>query len=631
MLSNSWGGGGFSLALLDEINRANSSNMLFVAAAGNDSTSDDTVPLYPAAYNAPDLIAVAATDNNDQLASFSNYGKTTVHLGAPGVNILSTIPGATYQTLSGTSMATPHVSGAAMLLLSACSLNTADLKTALTGNVDLIPALADRTISGGRLNLAKALHGCSDAVAVLPGSIAFANQVVNTSSPPLSAVLTNRQSVALNMGGMNASGDFTVTATTCGAALSPSASCSISLSFLPSTLGSRSGTLTIVDDAANSPEQVALAGTAVPPPDQPPMAVLTVTPSSGAAPLVVNASTAGSSDPDGTIANSSIDFGDGTLVSGQVTVAANHTYSKPGTFTAIATVIDNRGASSKATQTVTVSPAAPVAVLTVTPLSGAGYAVVSATTAGSSSPDGTIVSSTINFGDGTPAVSGPTATHIYRTAGTFAVTGTVTDSLGATASATQTANVSQGCAISKTNRTVTICAPANNSTVNSPVTVVVQATDSSTVSYTQIYIDGTKAYQTTGSSVNTSLTLAVGAHRLTVQSADKSGSFKTTINITVGSSGSGGGGGGGSTPAVTILSPASGATVTSPVRVTASASDSKPVTYMQIYVDGARVYQLNKTAQLNTMVAMSKGSHRLTVQASDGTNVFKSTITITVH
>ena len=367
------------------------------------------------------------------------------------------------------------------------------------------------------------------------------------------------------------------------------------------------------------------AATAYQPANRPPVAVLTVMPSSGPAPLMVNASTAGSSDPDGTVASSSINFGDGSpVVSGPT---ASHTYTTPGTFTVTATVTDNLGANSMTTQQVKVSPATPVAVLTVTSLSSS---VVSASTVGSFSPDATIVSSTINFGDGTATVSGPTAAHIYQSAGTFTVTATVTDSLGAIVSTTQMATISQGCAISKTNRTVTICAPANNSTVSSPVTVVAQATDSSTVSYTQIYVDGTKAYQVTGSSLNTSLTLATGTHTVTVQSADKSGSFKSTVKISVGSSGSGGGGGG-ATPTVIIFSPANGATVTSPVTVTANASDSKPVTYMQIYVDGSNVYQVNKIAQLNTTVKMSKGSHRLTVQASDGTTVFKTTITITVH
>ncbi|OLE55990.1 MAG: hypothetical protein AUG51_00235 [Acidobacteria bacterium 13_1_20CM_3_53_8] len=161
VLSNSWGGGGFSQSLLDEIERASSNDMLFVAAAGNYSSNNDADPFYPASYNAPNMIAVSATDPNDQLASFSNYGVSTVHLGAPGVNILSTIRGASYGYYSGTSMATPHVSGAAALLLSRCTLDTTRLKSTLLDNVDFIPALASATITGGRLNVNNALTACN--------------------------------------------------------------------------------------------------------------------------------------------------------------------------------------------------------------------------------------------------------------------------------------------------------------------------------------------------------------------------------------------------------------------------------------------------------------------------------------
>src|SRR5262249_41582750 len=139
VLSNSWSGGAFSQALLNEINRANQNEMLFVAAAGNSSSNNDTTPAYPSSYSAPNIVAVAATNNQAGLASFSNYGANSVHLGAPGVQVLSTFPGDTYRFLSGTSMATPHVSGAAALVLSRCSqTNTASLKTVLLNNVDPI-------------------------------------------------------------------------------------------------------------------------------------------------------------------------------------------------------------------------------------------------------------------------------------------------------------------------------------------------------------------------------------------------------------------------------------------------------------------------------------------------------------
>ena len=160
VLSNSWAGGGFSQALFDEISRANQSDILFVAAAGNSASNNDTVPTYPASYAAPNVVAVAATDNQDALASFSNYGSASVHLGAPGVSVLSTVPGAAYNSFSGTSMATPHVSGSAALLLSRCSLTTASLKSLILNTVDPTAALTGKTITGGRLNVARAIAGC---------------------------------------------------------------------------------------------------------------------------------------------------------------------------------------------------------------------------------------------------------------------------------------------------------------------------------------------------------------------------------------------------------------------------------------------------------------------------------------
>ena len=159
VLSNSWGGGGFSQALLDEINKANTAGILFVAAAGNSARNNDATANYPSNYNAPNVVAVAATDNQDRLASFSNYGATQVDLGAPGVDIYSTIRNGNYAWFDGTSMATPHVSGAAALVLAACTLDTAALKANLLANVDPVASLAGRTVTGGPPERLQGRHG----------------------------------------------------------------------------------------------------------------------------------------------------------------------------------------------------------------------------------------------------------------------------------------------------------------------------------------------------------------------------------------------------------------------------------------------------------------------------------------
>jgi subtilisin family serine protease len=160
VLSASWGGPDFSQAMLDEINAANAEEMLFVAAAGNNGFSNDILPTYPASYDAPNIIAVAATTNTDGRAFFSNYGAASVHLGAPGYDILSTTIGNTYAFFSGTSMATPHVSGAAALVLSHCAFDTAALKDALLGTVEPTSSLASVTITGGRLDVNSAIRSC---------------------------------------------------------------------------------------------------------------------------------------------------------------------------------------------------------------------------------------------------------------------------------------------------------------------------------------------------------------------------------------------------------------------------------------------------------------------------------------
>lgn len=173
VLSASWGGPGYSQSLVDAINRANTNNMLFAAAAGNSGVNTDSSPHYPSGYNAPNIIAVAATDASDRRASFSNYGATSVDLAAPGVSILSTTRGGSYGYMSGTSMATPHVSGVAALALSYCQLSTAAVRDLILRSIDPVASMAGLSVTGGRLNAFKTLRGCAPATFALsaaPGS-----------------------------------------------------------------------------------------------------------------------------------------------------------------------------------------------------------------------------------------------------------------------------------------------------------------------------------------------------------------------------------------------------------------------------------------------------------------------------
>ncbi|MDD4974415.1 MAG: S8 family serine peptidase [Bacteriovorax sp.] len=117
LMSNSWGGGGRSEALFEAIKRASDKGIIFTAAAGNSTSNNDTTPSYPASYESPNVISVAALTAQNDLAYFSSYGRNSVHIAAPGHNILSTVKGGGYEIMSGTSMATPHVSGVLGLLL----------------------------------------------------------------------------------------------------------------------------------------------------------------------------------------------------------------------------------------------------------------------------------------------------------------------------------------------------------------------------------------------------------------------------------------------------------------------------------------------------------------------------------
>lgn len=156
--SNSWGSGEESSILYDAIGDAGAAGQLFVAAAGNNNRNTDAIPFYPASFDLENILSVAATDRNDQRASFSNYGATSVDLGAPGVSILSTVRNGGYGTSNGTSMAAPHVAGAAVLVLAQRpEWDFAQVKSHLMATAEPIAALEGITATGGRLNLSTAL------------------------------------------------------------------------------------------------------------------------------------------------------------------------------------------------------------------------------------------------------------------------------------------------------------------------------------------------------------------------------------------------------------------------------------------------------------------------------------------
>jgi len=223
LTSNSWGGGGFSALLQTAIANAGAAGQLFIAAAGNDGSNTDTILNYPSGYAVDTIVAVASSTSTDTRSSFSNYGAVTVDLAAPGSSIYSTIPGSSYATYSGTSMATPHVAGAVALLKSVVpGMTAAEIKSRLLSTVDPVSAFATNTVSRGRMNVARLIEqsagpfpvvtvttieedgGNSDGINNPGEPLALRFTVANRGSQPaqnLTATLTSRA----------ASSQFTIT------------------------------------------------------------------------------------------------------------------------------------------------------------------------------------------------------------------------------------------------------------------------------------------------------------------------------------------------------------------------------------------------------------------------------------
>ena len=158
VISASWGSTMRSKALEDAIRAAGENGILFVAAAGNSSTDNDRRPHFPSNYDLPNVISVAALDNGDLLASFSNYGSKSVHVAAPGKAIVSTWLKGSYREASGTSMATPHVAGlAALIIANEPDITMAELRKRILDSVDPLDILNGRIFSAGRINADRAL------------------------------------------------------------------------------------------------------------------------------------------------------------------------------------------------------------------------------------------------------------------------------------------------------------------------------------------------------------------------------------------------------------------------------------------------------------------------------------------
>ena len=167
--NNSWGGGGWSQGLKAALDAAGRAGVIHCCAAGNSGSDNDSTPQYPASYDLNSTIAVAASGPHDDRADFSCFGATSVDLAAPGVRILSTFPGNRTKSYDGTSMATPHVTGAcALIAATRPGIPVNAIKGIVLKNVDPLPQWTGLCVTGGRLNLYRCVTPCPQVVANTP-------------------------------------------------------------------------------------------------------------------------------------------------------------------------------------------------------------------------------------------------------------------------------------------------------------------------------------------------------------------------------------------------------------------------------------------------------------------------------
>lgn len=213
--SNSWGGGGFSQSLLDAINRGGDAGILFIAAAGNSSANLDATNSYPAGYQCTTqvrswdcVLSVASITSTGALSSFSNYGASRVDLGAPGSGISSTLPDSKYGSYSGTSMATPHVTGAAALCKAVNpTILAADIRNAIVNSTAPTTSLTGKTVTGGRLDVLAMSNLCAPTTSLLnQDPITITNSEITELDPTSTVEITSSEGSGTGAKSYNVSG-----------------------------------------------------------------------------------------------------------------------------------------------------------------------------------------------------------------------------------------------------------------------------------------------------------------------------------------------------------------------------------------------------------------------------------------
>jgi PKD repeat protein len=386
---------------------------------------------------------------------------------------------------------------------------------------------------------------------------------------------------------------------------------SVNAAAIDTTLSLAAGAHYVVVQAWSLDGQVAKTSLKLTVGNQPPQASVAVNPATGTAPLTVTASTAGSTDPDGSIVSSIIDFGDGTVTSGPT---ASHTYSAAGTYTVKGTVKDNSGMTATSSTTVT---AIASTIFTVNAISPA---------------NGSTINGPVHFVATTTSASPVTAMRIYiDNLSVYLVNASSLDTMltltpGPHYAVLQAWNQAGQVAKIPLSITVTNSPPVAKLTLTptsgqAPLTVSASAAASTDAdgmikTFAIDFGDGTTASTATASHTYSN----PGVYTVTAKVTDNYGATSTAAGTVTVSPGNG----------VQIITPQNGATLSSSVRVTATATATNPITVMRIYVDNVGVYTAS-AASVDTTLALATGSHSVVVQAWDSTGkVYKSAVTIAV-
>ncbi len=686
-------------------------NTLNWGISGNENTLDHyTVFISTDGQNLMSLADVAAGTNTLDLTQFSlDQANYTLFVKAVGKSsIKNQISGAINYAIAGQPNQPPV---AALAVTPASGISSLTATAATAGSSDPDGKIVSTTIDFGDgfvANASSAKHLYSSVGNyMVKATVTDDKGATNSASASVTVIANQPPQARLSILPGNGVAPITVNASTAASTDADGTIQSSSIDFgdgsvatggtathTYASVGTFTVTGSVTDDMGATSKATATVSVVA---NQPPVPVLSVTPTSGMAPVSFSASTSASTDADGTVASSTINWGDGATSAGPT---ATHVYATAGKYTVTATVTDDRGAMSIASSAVTVnygvtvlaptdgatvasqlrvaanvsSSAAvtairiyldgtsvylaqnvssidttiaasaglhritvqswdakglvqkstvsvtlpnqpPTASLSVTPQNSTVGSTVTASTAGSEDADGSIASSTINWGDGTTS-AGPSATHVFATAGSFAVTTTVTDNLGATANASAAVTASP-----KANVPPFAALTLNTTTIVAPGTLTASTlsstdADGSIASSVINWGDGTTSAGPTAShTYNTA-----GSYTVSTTVNDNQGAKSTTsATVTV-------------VAGVTILQPTNNAIVTGSGRIAATASSNVAIRAIRIYVDSVSVFLANNVSSINTLVTMTKGTHRVTVQSWDKNGIVsKAAISVNVQ